>query len=142
MDVDEDLAEKMQRIRVRESELQREKDEVKHFARQELSQLEIRIDEYREKIEELEIKRDQLADFLGIARDDDGSTRLGHGALKELCFEALRSNEDGLRSADVKAWIAKNHPGTKTASVPATLSRQLEQGALQRDGLGRYQMVR
>lgn len=141
MEIDEDLAQRMRRVREREAEVQREREEVRHFARQELAQIEARIDELKESLEAIEIKRDQLCDFLGIQSQDGSNERLAHGALKELCFEALKGSTEGMRSGDVKAWIAMKHPSIKISSVPATLSRQVEQGLLVRDSLGRYRLA-
>lgn len=140
MEVDEDLAQRMQRVREREAELGREKEEVRHFARSELGQIQARIDETKEALEALEIRRDQLCDFLGLQIQEDTSERMAHGALKELCFEALRGSAEGLRSAEVKVWVLRKHPNTKVTSIPATLSRQMEQGILARDTLGRYRI--
>ena len=142
MEIDDELAQRMQRVRDREFEIQREREEVRYFARQEYANVEAQIDELKEKIEALEIKRDQLADFLGIALSENSQDRLAHGVLKELCFEALNSNPDGLRSHEVKSWISGRHPNIKVSSVPATLSRQMEQGMLTRDGLGKYYLVK
>lgn len=140
MEIDDDLRLKMQRLRTRESELQREKEELQHFARQELAQLDAKIDELTRQLEGLELEQDRLRNFLGIAASPNGE-RMAHGVLKELCFEALQNKPEGLRSNEVKAWIERSYPNIRTASVPATLSRQYEQGALKRDEFGRYALV-
>lgn len=129
----------MQRIALRESEIARERQELQIVARQELAALDSRIDEVRDQLDSLEEKREELARFIGLPSSSD-QTRMAHGALKELCIEALKTTIEGMRSTDVKSWIEKNHPGIRTASVPATLSRQVEYGVLSRDELGRYSL--
>lgn len=136
MEIDEELAAKMQRFRAREDELRRERDELRHFARQQLSGIERTIEDLTRKLEDAEAEQDKLRNFLGIATPTQ--ERVGHGVLKELCLEALLDARDGLRSNEVKAWIEKRYPAIRTASVPATLSRQTEQGVLRRDEVGRY----
>ena len=140
MEVDEELAQRMQRVREREGELEREKDEIRHFARTELGQIQGHIFEMREKLEALEERRDQISNLLGLHIADEPLERLAHGALKELCLEALQDSAEGLRSSEVKAWILKIHPGIKVSSIPATLSRQTEQGIFVRDSFGRYKI--
>lgn len=140
MEIDEELAQKMRRIREREDELGREKEEVRHFARAELGQIQGLISELREKIAGLEERRDQISNLLGISIADNPVERLAHGALKEMCIEALQNSTEGLRSGEVKAWVLRKHPDARVSSIPATLSRQTEQGIFLRDSLGRYKI--
>lgn len=139
MEIDEELSTRMRRILSREAEIARERREVQVAAQQDLVQLDARIEEERAKLDELEAKREELARFIGLPSSAD-QARMAHGALKELCFEALKGASEGLRSAEIKDWIERSHPGTRTASVPATLSRQVEYGTLVRDELGRYRL--
>jgi hypothetical protein len=139
MEVDDELSARMRRLVSREAEIVRERQETQALARQELAQLDARIHEVRAQLDELEGRREELARFVGLPSSAD-QARIAHGALKELCFEALKGACEGLRSAEIKDWIERNHPGTRTASVPATLSRQVEYGMLVRDEVGRYRL--
>jgi hypothetical protein len=139
MDVDDDLARKMRSYAAREAEIAREKQELQLVARQKIGQLDARIDELRSELDEREAEREELARFIGLPSSADHA-RLAHGALKEMCIEAMRESGGPLRSSEIKDWIEKRYPGTRTASVPATLSRQVEYGVLVRDELGRYRL--
>ena len=141
MEIDHELAMRMQKIAAREHEIAQERQELKIAAQQELAVVDRRIDEIRDLLDGLEEKREELARFLGLPSSSD-HTRLAHGELKEKCLEALNGHDNGLRSSDLKQWIERKYPGTRVASVPATLSRQVEYGLLMRDELGRYKINR
>ncbi len=141
MEPDYDLAEKMQALARKRADVAREEEEIRHLAQLTFGQLDRKIEELEAGLADLLEERQNLADFLGLTVQSS-SERLAHGALKELCFEALEQSADGMRSAEVKEWITKNHPDIKVSSVPATLSRQMEQGALKKDQFGRYSLQR
>ena len=138
MEIDEDLASRMRTIAARKAEVAREEEEARVEARQRIAELDKQLEDLRTTIEDLEEKREQLARFCGLPSSYD-TPRLAHGALKELCFEALRNSDEGaMRTSEIKDWIEAHYPDVRTTSVPATLSRQAEYGSLVKDEFGRY----
>lgn len=142
MEIDNDLAAKMRRLRDRESDLAKEKAETRHFAQQELHQLESKITTSRAELNALISAKSEIERFMGIQKLATKSERMGHGAIKELCFEALRVTGSPMSSNDIKIWLSKNHPDVKSVSVPATLSRQVEYGNLTKDQRGKYSLLK
>lgn len=140
MEIDSDLAAKMQALAAREAEIQREKEEVRLAAKLELAEIDKSLERMREELSALEDKREQVARFLGYPSRHD-TIRIGHGELKELCFEALRAIKRPARASEVREWIESHHPGVRTNSVPSTLSRQFEYGTLSRDSAGQYSLM-
>lgn len=91
-----------------------------------------------EQIEVLEARKEQIEAMLGI---DDGEKRAGRGQIQQLCFEALAENAVPMTSGQVREFLEERYPDLRLSSVPATLSRQVTLGRLQRDEQGRYFMA-
>lgn len=72
MEIGDGLRQKMHRLRMRESELQREKEELQHFARQELAQIDGRIDELTHSLRNWNSNRNGCATFLASRHHPPG----------------------------------------------------------------------
>jgi hypothetical protein len=88
-----------------------------------------------EKIEEFEIRKEQLEALLGIA---DSAQRAGHGQIQQLCLDALIQKSTPMTSGQIKDYLEPLNPSLRLTSVPSTLSRLVASGKLQRDERGRY----
>lgn len=88
-----------------------------------------------EEIEALEVRKEQLESLLGL---DVGGQRAAHGQIQQLCLEAVSSGSEPMTSSQIRDYLEMRYPGMKLTSVPATLSRMMMNGKLQRDERGRY----
>jgi uncharacterized protein (DUF3084 family) len=139
MERDDDVAARMLKIRERQQELEREREEVMHFARQDLAKLDAAIDEMKSRLDDLYSQRRDLHSILGMSQSSVvEKPRLAHGELRDLCFEALRTTSKRMKSGEIRDWIARKYPSVRVSSVPATMSHQAELGAVMRDERGYY----
>jgi hypothetical protein len=129
--MDEELRQKMERVRSERLRILQEEEVVRQEAQLEL-------DRVIAEIGVLEGKRELLESFLDI---NDSEKRLQHGTIRNLCFDILARYPDGLTSSQIKDIIEKENPGMRLGSVPASLSYQMAQGRLERDSQGRYTLV-
>ena len=125
------LDEKMRRIAEERDRLAREEAEMRDEAMAELARI-------SDEILVLEEKKEQLESFLGI---DENVQRAAHGQIQQLCIGVLSQNPAGLSSGQVRDFLETENPGMKLSSVPATLSRMLSVGKVQRDQSGRYTLA-
>ena len=139
--------ERMRRVAAKRAEWQREDQEARVLNERDLRQVEHRIDEVQAMLDKLIEQRSELERALCMApeqapQNDEPQGRLRHGQLRDLCMQVVKDGgADGLTSFEVKEEIERLHPGLRTSSVPAVLSRQAENGLFHRDGIGRYRLA-
>jgi hypothetical protein len=129
--MDEELKLKMERIRAERMRILQEEESVRQEAQ-------IELDSVVAEIEKLEAKREALESFLDIKDDDK---RLPRGVVRDLCFDVLRKNPNGLTGSQIKDIIVRENPGLREGSVYSALRLQTSQGFLDRDNMGRYVLV-
>ena len=139
--IDEDLKQKMQRL-AREAA---EKDAALRNARQEaelsIKQLDAQIEELSDWQDKLIIQKQEFLRLLGRPEPVQRERRQARGTLIAAYTEALKANPTGLTSTEIVAWLDKNKPELKTTSIPAVLSRGVDDGRLLRDNRGCYRLA-
>jgi Fic family protein len=124
----DELSVRLARIEQERARIAHEEEEIKAEARDELSRLTAQIDE-------LVARKTRLEEFLDL-NDDQPAKR---GQIRDACLGILRGSQQGLTSREVASAAAAG--GLRTASIPATLSRLVENGLARRDSEGRYYVV-
>lgn len=139
--IDEDLKQKMQRL-AREAA---EKDAALRNARQEaelsIKQLDAQIEELSDWQDKLIIQKQEFLRLLGRPEPVQRERRQARGSLIAAYTEALEASTTGLTSTEIVDWLDKNKPDLKTTSIPAVLSRGVDDGRLLRDERGRYRLA-
>ncbi len=100
-----------------------------------------RLDEVMRQRQELTARRAELQSLLH--RSDASRPKPAHtpGMLITACSEAVNAHPQGLKSAEVVAWLRQNRPDLKTNAIPAVLLRSVENGRLICDAQGRYRLT-
>lgn len=139
--IDEDLKQKMQRLALETAE----KNAALRNARQEadlsIKQLDAQLEELSDWQDKLIAQRQELLMLLGRSGPAQRDRRQAPGSLIAAYTEALKANLTGLTSTEIVAWLDKNRPELKTTSIPAVLSRGVDDGRLLRDNRGRYRLA-
>jgi hypothetical protein len=139
--IDEDLKQKMQRL-AREAA---EKDAALRNAQQEaelsIKQLDAQIEELSDWQDKLIIQKQEFLRLLGRPEPVQRERRQARGSLIAAYTEALEASTTGLTSTEIVDWLDKNKPDLKTTSIPAVLSRGVDDGRLLRDERGRYRLA-
>lgn len=125
------IEERMKQILAEKQRLAQEEAELRNLAAEELERI-------NAQIQELEQRKEQLEEFLGI---EDVQQRAAHGQIMQLCLRTIGESGGGLTSSEVKERIEQENIGMKLTSVPATLSRMMNNGRLRRDESGRYYII-
>ena len=127
----ETVHDRIRRLSAERERIGREEAIVRSEAEQELERI-------VSEIEKLEERREILESFLNI---NHPRQRLEHGRIRDLCFDILQKHPAGLTSGHIRDIIARENPGIRLGSVPASLSYQTAQGRLKRDDRGRYMLA-
>lgn len=140
--IDEDLKQKMQRLAHEAAE----KDAALRNARQEaelsIKQLDAQIAELSDWQDKLIAQKQEFLRLLGRPEPVQRERRQARGSLIAAYTEALAASTTGLTSTEIVDWLDKNRPELKTSSIPAVLSRGVDDGRLLRDDRGRYRLAR
>lgn len=139
--IDEDLKQRMQRLALETSE----KNAALRNARQEaeltIKQLDAQLEELSDWQDKLIAQKQELLRLLGRPEPVQRERRQAPGTLIAAYTEALTANSKGLTSTEIVTWLDKNKPELKTTSIPAVLSRGVDDGRLLRDDRGRYRLA-
>ena len=139
--IDEDLKQKMQRLALETAE----KNAALRNARQEaeltIKQLDGQLEELSDWQDKLIAQKQELLRLLGRPDPVKRERRQAPGTLIAAYTEALKANSTGLTSTEIVSWLDKNKPELKTTSIPAVLSRGVDDGRLLRDDRGRYRLA-
>lgn len=139
--IDEDFKQKMQSLAMEAAQ----KDAALRNARQEaersIKQLDAQLEELTDWQGKLIAQKQELLRLLGRPGTAQRERRQAPGTLIAAYTEALKANPTGLTSTEIVAWLDKNKPELKTTSIPAVLSRGVDDGRLLRNNRGCYRLV-
>lgn len=139
--IDEDIKQKAQRL----LHASAEKDAALRNAQQEvelgLKQLDAHIQDVSNILNELNAQKQELLKLLGRPDPLKKPKRQEPGSLITAYTDALTSNPQGMKSREIVAWLQKNRPELKTTSIPAVLSRGIDDGRLKKDEQGRFHLL-
>ena len=154
MDIDEELKEKMEKIKRQEEQskanvislaqeneillkqVEDNKKEIQERAKGELKSVEEQLIELDKIIKSLNEYREQLLPILGRPNSESPkpAKKQKPGLLIGVYCEALREHPEGLTSSETVDWAKKNRPEVKTSSLPAVMSRGFTDGKLTKKG--------
>ena len=139
--IDEELKQKAQRLALERAEKSAALENAKQEVELSLNQLDAQIEELADMQKKLIADKQELLALLGRPDPLKLRKRQAPGTLIKAYTEALKASPQGMTSTEVVAWLKKNRPELKTVSIPAVLSRGLDEGRLQKDDQGRFKLA-
>ena len=139
--IDEELKQKAQRLALERAEKSAALENAKQEVELSLNQLDAQIEELADMQKKLIADKQELLALLGRPDPLKQRKRQAPGTLIKAYTEALKTSPQGMTSTEVVAWLKKNRPELKTVSIPAVLSRGLDDGRLQKDDQGRFTLA-